>query len=298
VRRADGSSDPDAAELVAGHHYVTPAYFATLGIPLLRGRVFAAADRVGRPSVAVVSAGAARRFWPGEDPIGKRFFLGMREDAPADSALEIVGIVGDVRYRPAGHRIEPDIYTPYYQFASNVWALLMVRSPTPSARLVPALREAVSAVDRNLPIDDVRTMEERGGRTLARRRLHAALLTVFAALALTIATVGVYGVVSHQSAERAREFGIRIAVGAAARDVLGLVLRRALVLIGTGLVLGVLAAVALTRLLRAQLVDVAPTDPATFAAISGALALATLAASYPPARRACSVEPFAALRLD
>lgn len=298
VRFPGESPGPGNPERMAGHHYVTPGYFKTLGIPLRRGRVFTAAYRVGRQPVAVLSEGAARRLWPDQDPLGKRFFLGGSRSAPPDSAVEVIGVVGDVRYRPTPYRVEPDIYTPYYQFPSIVWALVIVRSETPAARLIPALRDAVRAVDPDLPISEVRTLEERGGNQLARRRLNAGLLSIFAGLALAIATVGVYGVIAHQTAQRTREFGIRIAVGAAGRDVLRVVLARAVVLIVAGLGIGVLSALALTRVLASQLYEVRPADPATFVVIGVVLAAAALVASYLPARRAARAEPLTALRIE
>jgi putative ABC transport system permease protein len=280
------------------HQYVTPEYFSALRIPLLAGRSFSAADRLGRPPVAVISAAAARKFWPGENPLGKRFLFDRSPVLPADSAVEVIGVVGDVRYRSAEQPAEPNVYTPYYQFASFVYALVIVRSRTPSARLVPALRQVVAGVDRELPVADVQTMEERGGGMLVRRRLNAFLLTVFAGLALVIATVGVYGVISYQGVQRAREFGIRVALGATATEVLGLVLRRAVALVGVGLGLGVLGALALTPLLRSQLVDVGPADPVTLAVVAAVLAAAALVASYLPARRATRVEPLSVLRSE
>ncbi|MBI4502027.1 MAG: ABC transporter permease [Gemmatimonadetes bacterium] len=296
--RLVGSRGPTDGELMAGRQRVTPEYFPALGIPLRRGRWFTADDRLGRPPVAVVSEAAAQRFWPGQDVIGKRFFLGSPLDAPLDSAVEVIGIVGDVHYRPSSYRVEPDVYTPYYQFASFVWAVVIVRSATPPMALVPQLRQAVMAVDPDLPIAEVQTMEERGGNRLARRRLNAVLLTIFAGLALAIATVGVYGVIAHQTAQRTRELGIRIAVGATGRDVFRVIMGRAVGLIGAGIGLGVLVALALTRVLSSQLYGVSAADPVTFLIIGGVLAGAALSASYLPARRAAKADPLAGLRAE
>jgi putative ABC transport system permease protein len=294
VRLAAGR---DAPRRQVGHHQVTPDYFRTLRIPLLRGRPFTSADRLDRPLVAVLSAGAARRLWPGEDPLGKRFSFETSAGS-ADSVVEVVGVVGDVRYRPSSYVAEPDVYTPYYQFASIAYALVIVRSPITLGSLNGPLRAAGAEVDPDLPLAELQTMEDRGGRQLERQRLNALLLTMFAALGLAIATVGVYGVVSHLGARRTREFGIRVALGATAADVMRLVLARALVLIGAGIGLGVLGALALTRLLSTQLFDVSPTDPVSFIAFAALLASAALAASYFPARRATKVEPLTAMRAE
>src|SRR6185503_17945070 len=129
--------------LWGGSHSVTPGYFEALGIPVRRGRTFTPADRAGRPLVAIVSEAAAQRFWPGQDPMGKRFFFGAGSNAPPDSALEVVGVVPDVLYRPSPYKAEPNVYRAYYQGVTNVWALLTVRSPLPLSRLVPAVRDAV-----------------------------------------------------------------------------------------------------------------------------------------------------------
>jgi putative ABC transport system permease protein len=296
VRRATVPRTGDAP--MVGHHYVTPAYFDVLGIPIARGRGFTTSDRLGSPYVALVSASAAERLWPGEDPIGKRFYFDRRPDAPADSAVEVVGLVGDVRYRPGEWRVEPDLYTPYYQFASLAYALFVVRSNTPLDVLAPALRQAVASVDPDLPVSDLSSLDERGGRALSRRRLNAMLLTAFAILALTIAMVGVYGVMAHLTAQRTREFGIRIALGAARGDVLRLVLSRATILVFSGLAIGTMGALAATRVLSSQLYDTAPTDLSTYGLIAVVLAATAFLASYLPARRATRVEPVVALRAE
>ncbi|MBI4419464.1 MAG: ABC transporter permease, partial [Gemmatimonadetes bacterium] len=296
INLAGTGNQPAGPKQTVGHHYVTPEYFAALRIPPIRGRLFTAEDRLGRPPVAVVNRTAARRLWPGEDPLGKRFFFRRMPNPQADSAVEVVGIVEDVRYGVSGEPVGPDVYTPYYQFASLVWALVMVRSTVPPADLVPALRRAVAAVERDLPVSEVQTMDSRGANELARRRLNALLLSTFAALALVIAAVGVYGVMAHQGVARTREFGIRMALGAARKDIYRLVLGRAAALIAGGLTFGLLGALGLTRLLAAQLFDLTPTDPATFAAISGILGACAFLASYWPARRATRVEPVVALR--
>jgi putative ABC transport system permease protein len=298
VRPTSPSTASNGAGHAVGKHEVTPDYFNAMRIPLVRGRFFTAEDRVGRPPVAIVSAAVARRVWPGEDPIGKHFFTGQESDVRPDTAVEVVGVVGDIRHFPSAFRTGPEIYLPYDQVVSWVWAMVVVRSRTPPATLMPALREAVASVDPGLPIDDVLTMQDRIGNRLADQRLNALLLAIFAGLALTIATVGVYGVVSYSSAQRSREFGIRIALGASGRDVLSLVLGRALIVIGAGLAIGVAGALVATRLLQSQLYEIGSTDPATFAVILSVLGISALVASYIPARSATKVEPLVALRSE
>ena len=296
VRFAGEPGESSGPNRWAGRHNVTPGYFEMLGIPLWKGRFLNDGDRRGRQLAVVVSEKAAARFFPGEDPIGKRFFLGMSSSAPSDSMVEVVGVVGDVQYRPSAFVAEPDVYTTYDQFVTNVWMLVLARSQVPANQLIPRLRAAVATVDPDLGISEAATLDERGGSQLAQRRLNALLLSVFGVLALTIATVGVYGLIAHRTAERTREFGIRVAVGADRRDVTRMVMKGALRLVATGLVLGVAAALALTRLLASQLYETPTTDPATFLVIGAVLAGTALLASYLPARRAGRVEPLVALR--
>jgi ABC-type antimicrobial peptide transport system permease subunit len=178
------------------------------------------------------------------------------------------------------------------------YALIVVRSTTPFDVLAPSLRQAVASVDPDLPVSELSSLDDRGGRALARRRLNAILLTAFAILALTIAVVGVYGVMAHMSAQRTREFGIRVALGAARGDVLRLILARAASLIFAGLSIGMLGALASSRVLASQLYDTAPTDVTTYVVIAAVLAVTASVASYLPARRGTRVQPVVALRAE
>jgi predicted permease len=278
--------------------WVTPDYFQTLGIPLLAGRGFTSADRIGGPRVGVVNQTAARRRWPGESPIGKRLF-GPGTGISPDSAVEIVGVVADTRLHVApGDPVEPYLYLASDQFEYIPIVAVVVRSAVPLGTLVPALRHAVMAVDPDLPIHQLQTADELRGDRVSRRRLNAILLGAFAGVALAIASVGVYGVMAYTTAQRTHEFGIRISLGAPARSVFQVVLGRAGVLVGVGVVLGLVVALALTRVLTSQLYGVTPTDPATLIGASVILAAAAVVASYLPARRAARADPLTALRAE
>jgi putative ABC transport system permease protein len=281
-------------------HYVGPEHFRTLRVPLVRGRVFQASDRAGSPRVAVINELAARRFFPNEDPIGRRVWFGggSNFDRP-DSAAEIVGIVGDVAYQALDERpVQPDFYTPYQQFTYAARAVLVRARDGEPARLVPALRRAVRTVDPALALHDVRTMEDRIGSTWARRRLQTALLTGFALVAILLAAMGIYAVVAHTVTQRTREVGIRIALGATAADVVALLVRQGMALPLVGLVAGIGASLLFTRALAAMLYGVSATDPVVFAAVTLLLAAVALAACYVPARRVVRLDPLAALKTD
>jgi predicted permease len=278
-------------------HYVSADYFRALGIPLKRGRVFLDSDRLGRPPVVVINEHAAARFWPGEDPIGKHVWFGS---APAfmdpKNPAEIVGIVGDVKYGAVDDPIVPDFYTSYLQFSWPDTMVIVKARRGSAASVVPALRQAVAAVDPALPIFELMTLEDQISETLTRPRFHATMLTVFAAAALLLAAVGVYGVMSYVVSSRTHEIGVRVALGADAHRVMRLVLGDSVKFAIVGGAIGISAAVALTRLIRNLLVDVAPTDPRIMAFAAVVLIGAALVAAFVPARRASRVDPIVALR--
>jgi putative ABC transport system permease protein len=280
-------------------HYVGPHHFQTLGVRLVRGRVFTAEDRAGHPRVAVINETAVRRFWPHEDPIGQRVWFGGGSsfDRP-DSSAEIVGIVGDVPYQPLDeHGVQADFYTPYLQFTYPA-RMVIVRTAGESTTIVPDIRRAFLSVDRDVPLYDVQPMEDRITSSWARQRYNAQLMTVFAAVALLIATTGVYGVISHAVGQRTQELGVRIALGATREDVLRLVLGRSMVLTVLGLGIGTLGAVVLGRALRALLYEVQPSDPLLLSGLALLLGVAAFVAGYVPARRATRVDPAVALRVE
>lgn len=290
---------PELKPVTVGRHYVGPDHFKTLRIPLLRGRIFAESDTIGAPGVAIINQTAARKYWPNEDPIGKRFrFISNPPfDAGPNDSVQIIGVVGDVKYGPLEEDAGADFYTPYMQF-SWWFSYVMVRTRVPPSTLVPEMRRAVAAADPNLPIDNIKTMEGRFGILNQRPRFSMVLLSIFAGLALVLAAVGIYGVTAQSVNMRTKEIGIRMALGAAPQAVSRLVITEGLRRIAIGIVFGVTAAFALTRVLQSQLYEVRATDPLVFGVTAALLIVVGLAACYFPARRAARVDPNQTLRME
>jgi putative ABC transport system permease protein len=279
----------------AEYRAVTAGYFETMRIPLRKGRTFDAGDRRGAQAVAVVNETLAAQVFPGQDPLGQRLRIGIATDQSDPLTFEVVGVVGDVRH--FGRRIftPPEIYVPHPQ-QSWPWMSLVVRASGDAVSLTAALRRQVAALDPEQPVYNVRPLLDLLSDSLAASRFVMALLAGFALLGLALATVGVYGVVAGSVERRTGEIGLRLAVGADSSDVLRMVLGQAARLAAAGVTLGLLAAFALTRVMQTLLYEVSPTDPATFAAVAAVLALATLLASYLPARRAARLDPATVLR--
>jgi putative ABC transport system permease protein len=274
----------------------TPDYFRTFGIPLTGGRFYQAADRADAAPVAVIGEALARRFWPGRDPIGARITF----DDPTDSAATwrtIVGVVGDVRQEGPASPSYPQIYLPLSQVSGRSLLVALRTAGDPLALATP-LKHAVAVLDPALAVGQVATMEERLAASVARPRVNAVLLGGFAATALLLAMVGIYGVIAFTVVQRTKEVGVRMALGAQREDVLRLVLRTALAPVLAGTALGVVAAAAGSRLLRSLLFGVSTTDPVTFALVAALLLSVALLASYLPARRATRVDPVIALRSE
>jgi len=259
----------------------------------VRGRLLNAGDRVGTRKVVLVNEAAARAFWPGEDPLGKPVSVG-EGDVWTDTAT-VVGVVGDVRFHSMEVAPTPDVYLSYYQ-APTDRLLLFVRTAGDPAALVASVRAALRQLARDAAVSEVRTMTSRVSDATAFARLAATLLALFAAVTLALATLGVYGVVAFAAAERTRELGIRVALGATRADVVRLVLGQGIAIALVGGALGLAGALAATRVLRSLLYDVGPSDPATFAAVVALLLLTVLVASWTPARRAARVPPASVLR--
>jgi len=274
---------------------VTPDYFRAMGIPLLRGRVFTGQDDAEAPGVALVNQSLARRYWPGENPLGQRVNLARPEVQHAWRT--IVGVVGDVRHAGLDAEIQPEVYAPYYQMP-EASTTLVARAVSEPLMLAAAVRAAVRAVAPDQPVSEVRTMPRvvAESEAMGSRRTVLLLLSAFAALAVLLATVGVYGVISYSVAQRTQEIGVRMALGAAGGDLVWMVVRQALGLALAGVTIGTLAALALTRFLSRLAFGVSPADPATFAAVAALLLTVALAASYLPARAATRVDPLTALR--
>jgi predicted permease len=266
--------------------------FRALGLPVLRGRGFLPSDRERAPQVAVLSESAARRLWPGENALGKR----MRPPQdPSGDWVTVVGIVPDTRYR-ALREATPTVYAPWRQ---SFWqGNFAVRSSRDLATLVPAMRRALRDVDPQLTLWDARTMDEMLDAPLAQPRLGAWLVSAFSATALLLAAVGLYGVVAGVVRERTREIGVRLTLGATPARVWRDVVRGALTIVGAGAAVGLVGALAGSRLVAALLFEVSPTDPLTLAAVCLLLLGVALLAAYLPARRASRVDPARALRAD
>jgi putative ABC transport system permease protein len=272
---------------------VTPDYFRAVQIPLLKGRFFDQGDGMNTAPVAVVSENLARRLWPGEEPLGKRIkYGGENFNAPW---MTVVGVVGDTKHYDLVEEPRMRFYKPYAQDAWNSMALV-VRSEVDASSLSAAVRREVIAVDGNQPVFGVRTFTQLFSASIARQRFFALLMAAFAGLAMLLAVIGIYGVVAYSVAQRTREIGIRMALGAQARNVLRLVVKQGMALTLVGVAIGLLASFALTRFMEKLLFGVSPTDPTTFASIALLLAVVALLACYIPARRATKVDPMVALR--
>src|SRR5882672_2787088 len=271
---------------------VDSGYFRTMGISLLAGREFTEADNAGAARVMVINRTMARDYWPHENPIGQR--VTMKDWGPPLTG-EIVGVVGDVKTNGLDAAVGPMIYWPYSQFP-QLFNTIVVRSEGDSLRLVPTLKGAIWAVDKNQPISKTETLDQILAESLARRRLYMVLLGVFSCAALLLAAVGIYGLVSYSVSQRTHEMGIRLAIGAERRDVFLLVLGQGARVALLGIAVGIAAALALTRLMSNLLFGVSATDPLTFAGVALLLTLTMLVTSYIPARRAMRVEPMVALR--
>jgi predicted permease len=291
----DDRPPPGAGEAPTVHAaVVSPGYFGTLGIPLRRGRLFASGDRGDAPPVAIVSEALAERYFTGEDPVGKRITVGAEGRR---ASVEIVGVVGNVRQTGLDQEASPTLYFPFAQSPTGA-IIFTVRTAGDPTRSLRAVKEEIWALNESLPIAATTTVEGLLDDSLRERRFHLTLLAAFAATALLLAAVGIYGVMSHATSERTREIGVRMALGARASDVLAMIMRQGGSLAAVGLAAGLLGAAFLTRLLRGMLFGVGPIDPLTFVGGSLLVLLLAAAATYVPAQRAMRIEPTEALRGD
>ena len=290
----DKEPSPKPADVPSANwEAVNAGYFRTMGIPVVAGREFTDRDREGAVRVAVINQTMARGFFPRGAAIGRRIRVGGADAPP----IEIVGIVADIKHNGPQEGTFPQVYEPLLEVPSSRMGLAL-RSDGDVQQLTDAVRRQVASMDADLPIFDVSTMSGSFARSLAPQRSYTILLVVFASLALSLAMIGIYGVISYAVAQRTHEIGIRVALGAARGDILRLVVGHGMRLLACGLVLGLVAAFALTRLLRAMLFGVSPVDLPTYAALSFLLTAVTVVACYLPARRAARVDPAVALRCE
>jgi putative ABC transport system permease protein len=279
----------------AGPRWVSPDYFNVMGISLLRGRELTERDGSDSPRVVVINEAMAARYFPDEEPIGRRVAFDQVNKAP--NWREIVGVVGDVKHLALDSDPKPEMYFPFTQFPS-FFMTLVVRTSGDPLNLVAAARSEVLAVKNDQPISNVHTMEELLSNSVAQRRFNMLLLSIFAGVALLLAAVGIYGVMSYSVAQRTHELGVRMALGAQTSHVLALVVKQGMTLALAGVGIGLAAAFALTRILASLLYGVSATDPLTFSVIALLLASVALLACYLPARRATKVDPMIALRYE
>jgi putative ABC transport system permease protein len=290
---------PNAEPTAIRRHYVGPHNFAVLKTPLLRGRALLATDGTGAPRVVVINQSAARHFWPDSDPIGKRvWFEGASGFGSRDSSAEIVGIVGDAAYEAFDRRaIQPDFFTSFAQF-TYASRTVMVRTRGNPLSAVSEVAAAVRRADPDLALFDVRTMEQRAGLSWSKHAFQAGLTDLFGVIAILLAAIGIYAVTAQFVAQRTREFGIRIALGARVSDIARASTDQTVRLAMIGLAVGVPAAAAGASLLRSTLFDTSPFDVRVLVAVAVVIVAVMIVATYIPARRALRVNPVEALRAD
>ena len=291
--RIEGRPEPQPGqETIVNTSKVSPDYFRTLGVPMIKGREFSHRDSSDAPLAAVINNDLARTYFPNEDPIGRRITFDEGE-----SWLSIVGVAGDMRRFGLDSNVKPEVFLPYLQSPSRSMSLV-VRSSTDPTSIAAAMKTQVQQIDRDLPFEETKTMQELLAESNSGRRFNMLLLTVFAGVALLLAIVGIYGVMSYTVAQRTKEIGIRVAIGAQAADVFRMVVGQGMLLAIIGIVLGLVAAFGVTRLMASLLFGVEATDPTTFVGIALLLAVVAFVACYIPGRRATKVDPLIALRYE
>jgi putative ABC transport system permease protein len=284
---------PPGKTTTADYATVSPGYFHIMRIPLVRGRFFSEQDSLPNPNVAIISETLAHRYFPNQDPIGRQMRFGFPPNG--NVSREIVGVVGDVRNVTLSQQPGPVMYVPFAQ-APLYGGEVVVRSSLSTSSVAAGIRQAVHSIDKDLPVTDVESFPDALGQSISRERFRTFLLGSFSAIALVLAAVGIFGVISYSASQRTHEIGVRMALGAQQRDVLHLILGQGAKLALLGLGIGVVLAFPLTRFIGTLLYGVSATDPLTFGAVAIVLLGVAMTASYIPARRAMRVDPMVALR--
>ena len=290
----DGRSGDSSERPYANFGTVSGGYFAAMGMPLLRGRTFAESDIADAPRVVIVNAALARKFWPGEEAVGKRLRFGNNADGPWTT---VVGVVGDARQLGLSREPPPILYFPYQQFALP-FTDVIVRSTAPLSAIAALVRQRVREIDPDLSADNARSLGDVLDRSLAQPRFRAFLVGAFAALALILASIGVFGLISYSVTQRTREVGIRMALGADAGQILTSIMRQGLTLTLAGVAVGLAGALAAARLIRTFLFGIEPADPVTLGGVALLLVAVAALATYLPSRRALRIQPTEALRTE
>jgi putative ABC transport system permease protein len=273
-------------------------YFGVMQIPIRTGRDFRATDREAQPIVAIVNEAFVRQYLPDQNPVGSRIDW-TRRDEP-HKWMTIIGVAGDVKHSGLNQPVDPAVYSPFSQNdeAWRKWMTLVIKTQAPVAGLVEDIKKQVWTLDSQIPVSDVQSMDDLMAVSVAQQRFNMLLLGIFAVLALTLAGVGIYGMIAYRVSQRTHDIGVYVALGAHHCDVLHLVMKDGIKLTLLGIVAGLVGATALTRLMVSLLFEVKPTDPVTLIAVSLSLAAAALLACYIPARRALSIQPITALRCE
>jgi putative ABC transport system permease protein len=293
----EGRPVPKSDEPVLEFRVVNPDYFRTMSIPLVKGRDFTARDDKQATPVIIVNEAFAQKFFPGEDPLGKRIKPGIATDETKPVMREIIGVVGDVKHKSLSASADPEGYVPEAQIPFDTMTLV-VKTSVPAESITSAVRNEVYALDKDLPVYTVKTMDNYLAASVAQPRFNTLLLALFAGLALVLTVVGLYGVMSYAVVQRTHEMGIRLALGAQTRDIFKLVIGQGMLLALVGVGLGLIGAFALTRIMASLLFGVRATDPLTFGTVSVLMIGVALLACYVPARRATRVDPMVALRYE
>jgi putative ABC transport system permease protein len=282
---------------LADFRVVQPDYFQTMGMPLLRGRDFSELDDASGAPVAIINETLAQRFFPGEDPIGKLIQPLFSLEDRSKPGRQVIGVVGGVKHYALDAETRPDIYAPHAQVPFTDM-FLVIKAHIDSHSLVDAVRGELQSIDKDQPLYDVAWLDQRLGESFAQQRFNTLLMSAFAVLALVLTAVGLYAVVSYTTARRTHEIGLRMALGAERRDILKLVVGQSMLVAICGVVIGLAGSLALTRVLKALLFQVSPTDPPTLILGACSLTVIALTACWIPAHRATRVDPMAALRRE